>query len=556
MAVRHLTAISVCQSISERKMEEFVGSRASEGLAMGRIAVFWYEGRHPEKIIKEDVCKELIRLDEAVISARAELRALYTKAVKKVGEEQALIFDVHGMMMEDADYRGTIEKFIKEDKVCAEYAVFAAGEIFKEKLECTDKAYHTAKTADIEDISKRIIRNLTGDISDFENTDEGAVVIAKDLMPGEAIRLHESKVSAFITEKGSVNSHTAILARSLKIPYLVNVKAGDLFKLVGKTAVVDAVNGKLYLGADTYMAEVMDKIKQKLEKTDKTSYMLNTVKEKSSYNRIKVFANIGSEKEIDKAIENEAEGIGLFRSEFLFIGKNKILTEEEQFSIYKEAISKMYPKKVMIRVIDFGGDKKPDYLKFEEEINPALGIRGIRFCFARKDLLKTQIRALLRASAYGNAAVVFPMINSVEEVRKIKAIIEKIKQELVLEKVRVGNPETGIMIETPAAALISDELAKEVEFLSIGTNDLIQYTLAADRNNEKLLEFYNPYHRAVSELIKLVCKNAHKNNINVGICGELAGDTELTAALCDMGIDMFSVEPSKIQVIKKVVRSL
>ena len=537
-------------------MEEFVGSRASEGLAMGRIAVFWYEGRQPEKIITEDVCKELTRLDEAVISARAELRALYTKAVKKVGEEQALIFDVHGMMMEDADYRGTIEKFIKEDKICAEYAVFAAGEIFKEKLECTGKAYHTAKTADIEDISKRIIRNLTGDISDFENTDEGAVVIAKDLMPGEAIRLHESKVSAFITEKGSINSHTAILARSLKIPYLVNVKAGDLFKLVGKTAVVDAVNGKFYVGSDTYMAEVMEKIKQKLEKTDKTSYMLNTVKEKSIYNRIKVFANIGSEKEIDKAIENEAEGIGLFRSEFLFIGKNKILTEEEQFSIYKEAISKMYPKKVMIRVIDFGGDKKPDYLKFEEEINPALGIRGMRFCFARKDLLKTQIRALLRASAYGNAAVVFPMINSVEEVRKIKAIIEEIKQELVLEKVRVGNPETGIMIETPAAALISDELAKEVEFLSIGTNDLIQYTLAADRNNEKLLEFYNPHHRAVSELIKLVCKNAHKNNIHVGICGELAGDTEFTATLCDMGIDMFSVEPSKIQVLKKTVRSL
>jgi len=537
-------------------MEEFVGSRASEGLAMGRIAVFWYEGRQPEKIITEDVCKELTRLDEAVISARAELRALYTKAVKKVGEEQALIFDVHGMMMEDADYRGTIEKFIKEDKVCAEYAVFAAGEIFKEKLECTDKAYHTAKTADIEDISKRIIRNLTGDISDFENADEGAVVIAKDLMPGEAIRLHESKVSAFITEKGSVNSHTAILARSLKIPYLVNVKAGDLFKLVGKTAVVDAVNGKLYLGADTYMAEIMEKIKQKLEKTDKTSYMLNTVKEKSLYNRIKVFANIGSEKEIDKAIENEAEGIGLFRSEFLFIGKNKMLTEEEQFSIYKEAISKMYPKKVMIRVIDFGGDKKPDYLKFEEEINPALGIRGIRFCFARKDLLKTQIRALLRASAYGNAAVIFPMINSVEEVRKIKAIIEEIKQELVLEQVRVGNPETGIMIETPAAALVSDELAKEVEFLSIGTNDLIQYTLAADRNNEKLLEFYNPHHRAVSELIKLVCKNAHKNNIHVGICGELAGDTEFTATLCDMGIDMFSVEPSKIQVLKKTLRSL
>ena len=497
-------------------MEEFVGSRASEGLAMGRIAVFWDEGRQPEKIITEDVCKELTRLDEAVISARAELRALYTKAVKKVGEEQALIFDVHGMMMEDADYRGTIEKFIKEDKVCAEYAVFAAGEIFKEKLECTDKAYHTAKTVDIEDISKRIIRNLTGDISDFENIDEGAVVIAKDLMPGEAIRLHESKVSAFITEKGSVNSHTAILARSLKIPYLVNVKAGDLFKLVGKTAVVDAINGKLYLGADTYMAEVMEKIKQKLEKTDKTSCMLNTVKEKSLYNRIKVFANIGSEKEIDKAIENEAEGIGLFRSEFLFIGKNKMLTEEEQFSIYKEAISKMYPKKVM----------------------------------------KTQIRALLRASAYGNAAVIFPMINSVEEVRKIKAIIEEIKQELVLEKVRVGNPETGIMIETPAAALVSDELAKEVEFLSIGTNDLIQYTLAADRNNEKLLEFYNPHHRAVSELIKLVCKNAHKNNIHVGICGELAGDTEFTAALCDMGIDMFSVEPSKIQVLKKTLRSL
>ena len=540
-------------------MKEFGGNSVSLGVALGKITVFQKESDEPEKEFVEDIEKEMTRFNEALTRAKDELEILYKEAVDKVGEENALIFDVHKMMLEDLDYIDNIESLIKEEKVTAEYAVFVTGEIFSKTFADMDDDYMKARSVDVTDISKRVIRKLTGKAETSIESSEPVIILADDLTPGETINLDKSKVLAFVTRKGSSNSHTAILARSMNIPALVNVDFGldDLVGFSGKYAVADAVNGKFYIEPDSTVIEAAKKLEAELNlekaELDKLKGLENIT---TDGRKINIFANIGSEKDVDKVLENDAGGIGLFRSEFLYLGRNEAPTEEEQFLSYKEAIEKMAGKKVIIRTLDIGADKKVDYLGLADEENPALGYRAIRICLDKKELFKTQLRAIYRASAFGNMGIMFPMITSVDEVKAIKKIIDEVRGELGLEKVKTGNPELGIMVETPAAALISDELAKEVDFFSLGTNDLTQYTLAIDRQNEKLAKFYNSHHRAIIELIKITCENAHKNGIWVGICGELAGDLKLTKTFVDMGIDELSVSPSKVLSLRKAVRNI
>lgn len=540
-------------------MEEFNGNSVSLGVAKGKIIVFQKDGDEPEKEFVQDTEKELIRFNEALNLAKAELEVLYEAAIVKVGEENALIFDIHKMMLEDLDYIDNIENLIKEEHIRAEYAVFTTGEIFARTFEEMDDDYMRARSVDVVDISKRVIRKLTGREEASLEGSEPVIVVASDLTPGETINLDKSKVLAFVTKKGSSNSHTAILARSLNIPALVSVDfiSDDLSEFNGKFAAVDAVNGKLYIEPDS---DIIERIKELEAELDIRKSELETLKGLENVTRdgrkINIFANIGSENDVEAVLENDAGGVGLFRSEFLYLGRNEAPTEEEQFVSYKEVVRKMAGKKVIIRTLDIGADKKVGYLGLSEEENPALGYRAIRICLNKKELFKTQLRALYRASAFGNLGIMFPMITSVEEVRRIKEIVAEVKEELSSASVEIRSPELGIMIETPAAAIISDELAKEVDFFSIGTNDLTQYTLAIDRQNEKLEEFYNPHHRAILELIRMTCDNAHKNGIWVGICGELAGDTRLTRNFVEMGIDELSVSPSKVLSLRKAVRNI
>ena len=540
-------------------MREFTGNSVSLGATKGSIAVFNQEEREPEKVLIEDIDKELTRLEKALILAKNELEDLYEAAIDKVGEENALIFDIHKMMLEDLDYIENIENLIKNEKVTAEYAVFATGQLFSKTFESMDDDYMRARSVDVLDISKRVIRKLTGKTDNYLQSSKPVIILADDLTPGETINLDKSKVLAFVTGKGSSNSHTAILARSMNIPALVNTgfSKDDLVEFDGKFAAVDAINGKFYIEPDSDIIEHIEKLEAELNNEKSELEELKGLENITKDGRkINIFANIGSEKDVYSVLDNDAGGIGLFRSEFLYLGRNEAPTEEEQFLSYKEAVEKMAGKKVIIRTLDIGADKKVNYLGLAEEENPALGYRAIRICLNKKELFKTQLRALYRASVSGNLGIMFPMIISVEEVRRIKEIVEEVKSELTLERTEFGNPEIGIMIETPAAALISDELAKEVDFFSIGTNDLTQYALAVDRQNEKLEEFYNPHHRAILELIRMTCENAHKNGIWVGICGELAGDTRLTRNFVEMGIDELSVSPSKVLSLRKAVRNI
>lgn len=540
-------------------MREFTGNSVSLGATKGSIAVFNQEEREPEKVLIEDIDKELTRFEKALILAKNELEDLYEAAIDKVGEENALIFDIHKMMLEDLDYIENIENLIKNEKVTAEYAVFATGQLFSKTFESMDDDYMRARSVDVLDISKRVIRKLTGKTDNYLQSSKPVIILADDLTPGETINLDKSKVLAFVTGKGSSNSHTAILARSMNIPALVNTgfSKDDLVEFDGKFAAVDAINGKFYIEPDSDIIEHIEKLEAELNNEKSELEELKGLENITKDGRkINIFANIGSEKDVYSVLDNDAGGIGLFRSEFLYLGRNEAPTEEEQFLSYKEAVEKMAGKKVIIRTLDIGADKKVNYLGLAEEENPALGYRAIRICLNKKELFKTQLRALYRASVSGNLGIMFPMIISVEEVRRIKEIVEEVKSELTLERTEFGNPEIGIMIETPAAALISDELAKEVDFFSIGTNDLTQYTLAVDRQNEKLEGFYNPHHRAILELIRMTCENAHKNGIWVGICGELAGDTRLTRNFVEMGIDELSVSPSKVLSLRKAVRNI
>lgn len=540
-------------------MREFSGNVVSNGAVFGKIAVFGGDEYVPEKKEVEDTDKELARLNAALDAAKSELEGLYEEAIDKVGEENALIFDIHKMMLEDLDYTENIQNLINEDRLCAEYAVFETGKVFSKTFDDMDDDYMKARSVDVLDISNRVIRKLTGKAEAMLEGDEAVIILAEELTPGEAINMDKSKALAFVTRKGSSSSHTAILARSLGIPALVKVDFGSmaLTELEGREAAVDAVNGKLYIEPDFKAKEAIDKL---IKELNHENALLSELKGKENVTRdgrkIEIFANIGSEKDVDRVIDNDAGGIGLFRSEFLYLGRSEAPSEEEQFESYKEVVERLDGKKVIIRTLDIGADKKAGYLGLSEEDNPALGYRAIRICLDKKELFKTQLRAIFRASALGNVGIMFPMITSVEEVKRIKIIVDEVKEELIAQGVAIGNPELGIMIETPAAALISDELAREVDFFSVGTNDLTQYTLAIDRQNENLAEFYNPHHKAVLMLIKMACDNAHKNGIWIGICGELAGDTALTRTFVDMGIDELSVSPAKVLSLRKAVRNI
>ena len=503
-----------------------------------------------------DVDAEMKRLDEALEKSKAELQNLYEKAVKEVGEENAEIFSVHQMMLEDLDYYEAIEKLIREDKYNAEYSVTVTGKSFSETFANMDDDYMKERAADVKDISKRLVSVLMGKNQENIDSNEPVIIVADDLAPSETLQLDKNKILAFVTVHGSTNSHTAILARTMGIPALIGVNISLEDNLDGKTMVVDALEGVIYINPDE---EILKKMQKKQCEENKNKDMLLALKGKENITldgqKINIYANIGGVVDVDAVLQNDAGGIGLFRSEFLYLEKNDYPTEEEQFAVYKEVAQKMDGKKVIIRTCDIGADKQVDYFNMEHEENPALGYRAIRICLDRTDMFKTQLRAIFRASYYGNVAVMYPMIISVDEVKKIKALVEEVKKELDEENIKYGNVEQGIMIETPAAAIISDLLAKEVDFFSIGTNDLTQYTLAIDRQNPRLEKINDTPHVALLRMIKMVVDNAHKEGIWAGICGELGADITLTEEFLKMGLDELSVSPTSVLAVRNKVRN-
>ncbi|MCM1143628.1 MAG: phosphoenolpyruvate--protein phosphotransferase [Blautia sp.] len=537
-------------------MEKYTGKSVLKGIAIGRI--YWYQ-KQDYQVVKtaiDDKERERRRFESAVEQAKMQLGVLYDKALASVGEDHAMIFDIHRMMLEDEDYLDAIKAVIEEGWN-AEYAVDTAEAQFSEMFAAMDDDYMKARAVDIHDISKRVIRILAGILEDGILAEDPVIVVADDLTPSETVKMDKNKILAFVTLRGSANSHTAILARSMNLPALVNtqMKAGE--ELNGKIGVVDGFNGEFLIEPKQEILDEMILRKNQwvadLEALEQLKGQDNVTKDGR---RIDVFANIGKVEDADGALSADAGGIGLFRSEFLYLGRDTFPTEEEQFVSYKTVLEKMQDKKVVIRTLDIGADKKVDYFKLEEEENPALGYRAIRICLDRPEIFMTQLRAIYRASAYGRAAIMFPMVVSVNEVRRIKEIVEQVRAELTTEGYPMKDVELGIMIETPAAALISDELAKEVDFFSIGTNDLTQYTLAVDRQNQKLEGTCDTHHPAVLKLIEMTVTNAHQNGIWAGICGELAADTDLTETFLDMGVDELSVSASSVLKVRKAVRDI
>lgn len=537
-------------------MEKYTGKSVLKGIAIGRI--YWYEKQDYQvvRLEAEDKEAEKKRFAKAVETAREQLTGLYEETLERVGEDHAMIFDIHKMMLEDDDYLEAVNEVLEEG-LNAEYAVEMAQNQFAEMFAAMDDEYMKARAADIKDVSKRVIRILAGVAEDGILTDEPVIVVADDLTPSETVKMDKNKILAFVTVRGSSNSHTAILARSMNLPALVNTGMAAGKELNGKVGVVDGFAGEFLIEPDT---EVLDEMIHRKNQWVADLEALEQLKGKDNVTgdgrRIDIFANIGKVEDAQGALEADAGGIGLFRSEFLYLGRGNFPTEEEQFLSYKAVLEKMGEKKVVIRTLDIGADKKVDYFNLDEEENPALGYRAIRICLDRPEIFITQLRAIFRASAYGRAAIMFPMVVSTAEVRRIKEIVEQVKEELSTEGYPVKDVELGIMIETPAAALISDELAKEVDFFSIGTNDLTQYTLAIDRQNQKLEKICDTHHKAVLKLIQMTVENGHKENIWVGICGELAGDTSLTRTFVDMGVDELSVSPAYVLELRKAIREI
>lgn len=537
-------------------MQRYTGKIASSGIAVGPVVIWKKESEKIQQRRTAVPQTELERLERAGACARAQLGELCRSAEQKVGSESAAIFEVHQMMLEDEEYLEEIQKIICEEAVNAEYAVYVTGEKFAAVFEQMEDAYLQARAADVKDISARLIRCLQGR-GETQQISRPSVVIAEDLSPSETMQMDKEQILAFVTVHGSVNSHTAILARMMNVPALVGTRM-DLKQIQdGMTAVVDAKEGFLCLEPDE---ELQQQTRGRMEEEQGRQRQLQEQKGKESVTadgrRIAVYANISSAEELDYVLENDAEGIGLFRSEFLYLGRADLPTEEEQFQIYRRVLQKMGEKKVVIRTLDIGADKQSESFNLEREENPALGYRGIRICLSRPALFRTQLRALWRAAAYGNLSVLYPMITSAKEVRQIQTLAEEVQNELEQEGVVYCVPEQGIMIETPAAALISDELAAMTDFFSIGTNDLTQYTLAIDRQNARLDDFYDPHHRAVLRLIELVTKEAHAHGKWVGICGELGADLALTEWFLDLGIDELSVAPGQVLPLRRRIREL
>lgn len=536
-------------------MQVYSGKSVFGGIAIGKISVYKKNEQQVKRVRTEDTKGELARYEAAKAAAVEQLQELYQKALKEVGEANAAIFEIHQMMLDDGDYNESVENIIETQKVNAEYAVAVTGDNFAQMFRAMDDDYMRERAADVKDISERVLSVLSGGQKGKVVTDEPVIIVADDLAPSETVQLEKDMVLSFVTVHGSVNSHTAILARTMAIPALIGTEELPLDDTVdGKLAVVDGLNGKIYVEPDAQTLEEMKK-RQQAEQEKKELLQLLKGKENVTLDgkKIMLYANIGNIKDLATVIQNDAGGIGLFRSEFIYLEKDQYPTEEEQFSIYKTAVETMAGKRVIIRTLDIGADKQCEYFKMDKEENPALGYRAIRICLTRPEIFKTQLRALFRASAYGNLAIMYPMITSLWEVKRIKEIVEEVKAELTAEQLEFGNPQQGIMIETPAAVMMSGELAKEVDFFSIGTNDLTQYTLAIDRQNPKLDKFYDAHHPAVLSMIRMTVENAHKAGIWAGICGELGADTSLTKEFLAMGVDELSVSPGSILPIRKII---
>ena len=535
-------------------MQIYKGKSVFGGIAIGKISVYKKDEQLVKRVKIEDADAEMERYTAARNIAAAQLQKLYDKALKEVGEANAAIFEVHQMMLEDEDYNESVENIIHSQMVNAEYAVASTADNFAQMFEAMDDDYMRGRAADVRDISERVITVLAGGAGSGIDSDEPVIIAADDLAPSETVQLDKDKVLSFVTAHGSENSHTAILARTMGIPALIGTGI-DLDETVdGKLGIVDGTNGVVYVDPD---AELLEEMKKKQQEEQEKKRLLQTLKGKENITldgqKVMLYANVGNIKDLGIALQNDAGGIGLFRSEFIYLGQDHYPTEEEQFQIYKTVAETMAGRRVIIRTLDIGADKQCDYFELDKEDNPAMGLRAIRICLTRPEIFKTQLRALFRASVYGNINIMYPMIISVDEVRQIKAIVEEVKAELAEQGIEYGNPAQGIMIETPASVMMSRELAEEVDFFSIGTNDLTQYTLAIDRQNSKLDKFFDSHHPAVLRMIQMTVENAHKAGIWCGICGELGADQALTKDFLAMGVDELSVSPGSILPLRKII---
>ena len=536
-------------------MEMYTGKSIFKGIAIGKI-LFYQKGEQPVKRVKiEDTAEQIKRYEDARAKAAEQLQGLYEKALKEVGEANAAVFEVHQMMLEDDDYIDSVVNIIETQQVNAEFAVATTGDNFAKMFAEMEDDYFKARAADVKDISERMVNILSGNESGGAIGDEPVIVVAEDLAPSETVQMDKEKLLAFVTRLGSANSHTAILARTMNIPALIEVDIKEEWN--GKMAVVDGYTGTFYIDPDE---DILKKMQEKKEEDIKARELLQELKGKEDVTvdgkHIKLYANIGGVKDVASVLANDAAGIGLFRSEFLYLEADNYPNEEAQFQAYKTVAENMAGKKVIVRTLDIGADKQVDYFNLDHEENPAMGYRAIRICLDRRDIFRTQLRALLRASAYGNIGIMYPMIISVDEVKEIKKIVESIKAELTEKGIEYGEVEQGIMIETPAAVMNSDLLAEEVDFFSLGTNDLTQYTLAIDRQNSKLDNIYDAHHPAVLRMIQKTIENGHKAGCWVGICGELGADMTLTETFLKMGIDELSVSPTFVLPIRKLIREM
>ncbi len=536
-------------------MQVATGKSILGGIAIGPMRIYRKEDTHLSASSTRTPEEELARFDAAREKAKEQLGVLYEKVLGEVGAENAAIFEIHQIMLDDDDYTDEARDIIRRQGATAEYAANATGEDFAATFAAMEDGYMKARAADVKDISHRLVTILTGAAEGRHLGDEPAILVAEDLTPSETVQLDKSRLLGFVTRHGSTNSHTAILARTMNIPALIGVDFDDSWD--GKLAIIDGFNQCVYVDP---ASELLNAMEEKRQADRKQESLLQNLKRKPNVTldgrEVKVYANIGNASDVGLALQNDAGGIGLFRSEFIYLENEDYPSEEKQFEVYKRVVQTMAGKRVIIRTLDIGADKQAGYFQLDKEENPALGFRAIRICLARKDIFKQQLRAILRASAYGTVSVMFPMIISVREVRDAKEILEECRKELQAEGIAVGQVETGIMIETPAAVMIADELAEEVEFFSIGTNDLTQYTLAIDRQNPKLDNFYNPYHPAVLRMIRMAVEAGHRHNCRVGICGELGADQKLTETLLRMGVDELSVSPPSLLPLRKCIRSL
>lgn len=535
-------------------MTTYQGKSILKGIAIGEIFFYQKEEKEIKRYKPENLEAEQKRYEKARDEAIGQLGELYKKACQEVGEVNAAVFEVHAMMLEDDDFNDAVLNMIATQGINAEYAVAMTGDNFSKMFSEMEDEYFKSRAADIIDISNRVVAVLGGSGSGNCELNKPVILIAEDLAPSETVQLDKNMLLAFVTEQGSSNSHTAILARSMNIPALIGVPIRKEWN--GRMAVVDGYTGTLYLDPDE---ETLKELKKRKQAEDEERQLLLELKGKEDVTldgkHIKLYANIGNISDVAAVMKNDAEGIGLFRSEFLYLEKDHFPTEEEQFQAYKTVAEMMAGKKVIIRTLDIGADKQAEYFHLEHEENPAMGYRAIRICLTQPEIFKTQLRALFRASAFGNIAIMYPMIISIEEIHKIKEIVEEVKSELREQGVQFSEVEQGIMIETPAAAVMSDVLAEEVDFFSIGTNDLTQYTLAIDRQNAKLDSFYDAHHPAILRMIQTVIDNGHSKGCWVGICGELGADTELTETFLKMGIDELSVSPTFVLPVRKLIRT-